>query len=350
MFFLQITIAAFLSSCILCFVLRQPAQKLGLVDWPNIRKHHIGTVPLIGGLAIFITFLGFFLVGIEQNPVLISAVTLLVALGIIDDMRDVSAIIKLTIQILAALILMLAGGIKITTLGSLPNGQEFLLGYWAYPFTIIAIVGLINAINMIDGLDGLAGCLTLLALLHLGLAMQLIDHPLNQQTLIEIAILAGAVSGFLVFNLGFMGGERKIFLGDAGSMILGLLLAYYLITASQSASQNEPLIDTLPTSLVPWIVALPVIDTLSLIYRRLCDGRSPLSPDRMHLHHMLLDIGLSPRRVLLIILGMAALLFWTGFFISRWNSILAGALFIILPIIYYHLIVRQLARYLATNK
>ena len=345
MFFLQITIAAFLSCYILCFVLRQPAQKLGLVDRPNIRKHHIGTVPLIGGVAIFITFLGFFLVGIDQNLVLISAVTLLVALGIIDDMRDLPAIIKLTIQIVAALILMLAGDTKITSLGSLPNGQEFLLGIWAYPLTIIAIVGLINAINMIDGLDGLAGCLTLLALVHLGLAMQLIDHPLNQPTLIEIVILAGAVSGFLVFNLGFMG-ERKIFLGDAGSMILGLLLAYYLITASQ----REPLIDTLPTSLVPWIVALPVIDTLSLIYRRLRDGRSPLSPDRMHLHHLLLDIGLSPRRVLLTMLGMAVLLFWTGFLISRWNSILAGTLFIILPIIYYCIITRKLVRNAAKNK
>ena len=125
--------------------------------------------------------------------------------------------------------------------------------------------------------------------------------------------------------------HKKIFLGDAGAMMLGLLLAYLLI----KVSQMQPLTSTLPTSLVAWIVALPVFETLTLMAMRIRLGRSAFSPDRNHLHHLLIDNGLSPRNTLLAILAIADILFWSGFAISQRGGLIAGLIFIIMPLGYY---------------
>ena len=250
---------------------------------------------------------------------------LLVVLGVIDDKLDMPASAKMAGQVGACLIVCVPGETVIRSLGTLPGGNELLLGSLALPLTVIALVGLINAINMIDGLDGLAGGLSILALGHLILAMHLIGKPLDGRQLLDISIILAALAAFLLFNLGLVPG-RKIFLGDAGSMMLGLFIGYQLI----DASQREPLTDTLPTSLVPWMVALPVFDTLRLIFSRLRNGRSPLSPDRTHLHHLLLDKGQSPRWSLMVILIAAGLLFWLGVVISAISSLTSGLLFIFL--------------------
>ena len=305
------------------------ARHVGLVDRPNERKQHEGHVPLVGGIAIFLTYaaVNFYLA--TPNNALLLATGLLICLGIIDDKVDLSAWIKLAGQTAAALIIVAFGGAIITSLGTLPGGRELLLGPFALPISVIAVVGLINAFNMIDGIDGLAGGLTVVALGNLMLAMHLIGKPLNTVAILEIAIFCGAVCGYLVLNLGFIH-SRKIFLGDAGSMMLGLFVAFHLI----DASQRQPLTDTLPTSLVPWMVAVPVIDTLRLIFTRARQGRSPLSPDRTHLHHIFLDKGLSPRLALITMLVLAEVLFWGGFFIGRWESLAAGGALIITTIIY----------------
>ena len=304
------------------------ARYVGLVDRPNARKQHEGHVPLVGGIAIFLTYaaVGFYLA--TPNNALLLAMGLLICLGIIDDKVDLSAWIKLAGQTAAALIIVAFGGAIITSLGTLPGGRELLLGPLALPVSVIAVVGLINAFNMVDGIDGLAGGLTMVALGNLMLAMHLIGKPLNTESIMEIAIFCGAVSGYLVLNLGFISG-RKIFLGDAGSMMLGLFIAFHLI----DASQRQPLTDTLPTSLVPWMVAVPVIDTLRLILTRLRRGRSPLSPDRTHLHHILLDGGMSPRLVLISILALAYLMFLSGFVLNTFNAIFAGLSFFLLIIL-----------------
>ena len=240
------------------------ARHVGLVDRPNERKQHEGTRAARWRHCNFPNLCrhrDFYLA--TPNNALLLAMGLLICLGIIDDKVDLSAWIKLG-QTGAALIIVIFGDAIITSLGTLPGGRELLLGPLALPVSVIAVVGLINAFNMIDGIDGLAGGLTVVALGNLMLAMHFIGKPLNTVSIMEIAIFCGAVSGYLVLNLGFIP-SRKVFLGDAGSMMLGLFVAFHLI----DASQRQPLTDTLPTSLVPWMVAVPVLDTIRLIFIRL---------------------------------------------------------------------------------
>lgn len=326
---LPLSVGAALSCLVACFALMPLARKLSLVDVPTGRKQHISDVPLIGGISIFLVFgLALAWQGMPE-PSLMLAMALLTALGVFDDKIDMPAIWKLSGQVLAALIACLGSGVIVTSLGTLPSGNELLLGPFALPMTVIALVGLINAMNMIDGIDGLAAGLALLALAHLAMAMSLIGKPLDSAAMTEITVFAGAIFGFLALNLGLVPG-RKVFLGDAGSMLLGLFIGVQLI----EASQRQPLADTLPTSLVPWMVALPVIDTLRLIFSRLKQGRSPLSPDRTHLHHILLDTGLSPRLTLIAMLFIADTLFWGGFALSGWDSLLSGLIFVLIILVY----------------
>ena len=316
---LSLFIYASLACFVLGLVIFPLARRIGLVDTPQGRKQHSGAVPLVGGVCILIVLLvGTFMQSAMDAP-LMAALILLTALGVLDDKYDIPALWKLGAQVFAALLVCLGGDVVVQSLGTLPSGDELLLGPFALPFTILALVGLINAMNMVDGLDGLAAGLALLALAHLVIAMQLIGKPVDPVNLTQTLIICGALVGFLVLNLGLVP-QRKIFLGDAGSMLLGLFIGVQLI----EASQLQPLIDTLPTSLVPWVVALPVIDTLRLIFSRLKQGRSPLSPDRTHMHHILLDRGLSPRLTLIAMLAFSDILFWGGYFASRVSGMVSG--------------------------
>jgi undecaprenyl-phosphate alpha-N-acetylglucosaminyl 1-phosphatetransferase len=320
------------------FILNPLAARLGLVDRPGGRKTHTGDIPLLGGVVIFITFTSVSAYLSALNAPLITAMALLLVLGLYDDRYDLKPTFKLLGQVGAALIIMFAGDIHIASLGSLSGGRELLLGIWGYPLTLVAIVGLINALNMSDGIDGLAASLTLLALAHLVMAMQLIGRPLGGDVLMEVIVFGAAIMGFFLLNIGLIK-NQKVFLGDTGSMILGLFLAYHLIMASQ----RQPLTDTLPTSLVPWMVALPVVDTLTLIYRRLRQGLSPMAPDRTHLHHLLMDTGLSARATLIVMLIMADVLFWSGFALSQFGGLVAGFIFVAVPFFYYWFVSKKLS-------
>lgn len=343
-FLIQMALASLAVSVVFSLLFTPLARRLGLVDKPGGRKTHTGNIPLLGGVVIFTTFCAVSAYLSTLNVALISAMGLLLALGLYDDRYDLPAIYKLLGQIGAAFIVVVVGDVHLVSLGSLPGGRELLLGIWGYPLTLIAIVGLINALNMSDGIDGLAAGLTLLALAHLVMAMRLIGQPLSEPVLLELVLFGSAVLGFLLLNMGLVK-KRKVFLGDTGSMILGLFLAYHLILASQ----REPIVDTLPTSLVPWMVALPVIDTLTLIYRRMRQGLSPMAPDRLHLHHLLMDTGLSARVTLIIMLGLADVLFWSGFALSKVNGLLSGFVFIVLPVLYYGLVMKKLSALRAQN-
>jgi undecaprenyl-phosphate alpha-N-acetylglucosaminyl 1-phosphatetransferase len=337
-FHANLALATFAVSVVMSFILVPVARRIGLVDKPGGRKTHAGDIPLLGGVVIFASFLALCAYLSALNGALISAMALLLFLGLYDDRYDLKPTYKLLGQVGAALILMLAGDIHITSLGSLPGGGELRLGLWGYPFTLIAIVGLINALNMSDGIDGLTSSLTLMALAHLVMAMHLIGRPLDEGVLVEIIVFSAAIFGFFILNLGLVK-NRKVFLGDTGSMILGLFLAYHLILASQ----RQPLTDTLPTSLVPWMVALPVIDTLTLIYRRIRQGLSPMAPDRTHLHHLIMDTGLSARATLIVMLVTADILFWSGFALGQFDGFVAGFVFVLLPIFYYGLVTKKLS-------
>lgn len=294
-------VAMFSSAAAIVFLYRY-AEAMGLVDRPSDRKHHTGNIPLIGGLSAFfgvlvgMCFIGEFSVFIKAQLV---TATVMVLLGALDDRFDLSVRTRLLVQSGAVLAVVAYTGVYIHTLGHL-FGYNLELGPSGIPLTVIAVIGLLNAFNMMDGIDGLAG---MLALVSIG-AITLFQGFSQWQSVILLLLLAAALLPHLAANLGLIG--RKIFLGDAGSMVVGYLLAWTLIQLSQESPVHLTTIDVL------WCVALPVMDTLAVTVRRLRDGTSPFKPDRGHIHHLLLDAGLSPRAVLATLVALALVLVFIG--------------------------------------
>jgi UDP-GlcNAc:undecaprenyl-phosphate GlcNAc-1-phosphate transferase len=232
----------------------------------------------------------------------------LVALGVADDLVDVRAAIKLFAQTACVACMVLPTGLLIRHVGILPLDHLLAL-QWAIPITIVAMVGLINGVNMMDGIDGLAGSLTLVSLFWFATAALVLGFDGE----FSISVLAAfCVIGFLGFNLRHPWRNRAgVFLGDAGSMMLGAILGYLAIAISQRGTGPG-----LSAVAVIWICAIPIVDTLSVAATRLAAGRSPLSSDRMHLHHLMLDAGFTQSQTVAalsacaIVLGGIGILGW----------------------------------------
>ena len=278
--------------------LRQLAFPIGLVDKPGGRKVHDGAVPLVGGLAMFLAFsLSALLwdLPLTKLAALLAGASVLVLVGVLDDLQELSSSLRFLAQIGAALIMALWGGVVLQDLGAIgPSGGMADLGLFAVPLTVFATVGVINAINMSDGIDGLAGSLTLVALVSLALAA---FWSGGGDWLSVLGLLIAAVVGFLFFNL--RPGRALVFMGDAGSMFLGFVLAWFLIQFSQGEDR------LMPPAVALWILAVPLIDTVAMMLRRILKGRSPFAADREHFHHVLLLAGFSPKATLAIIVFVA---------------------------------------------
>ena len=288
-------VAAFLSfvvTVLFMFALRPVAFAVGLVDIPGGRKRHGAPVPVIGGIAMSIGLgVGSALIARPMSwPPILIGVYLLVFVGTVDDRFDLPPNVRLIAQSCAALLVALASGIVVTSLGDF-FGYHAGLGPLAVPFTILFVVTLVNAFNLIDGLDGLAGGLAFLSLVVMALVSQ---GSLG-------AVSASVVAGYLLFNLPLgVNSAVRAFMGDAGSTVLGLIVAAFGIYLTQG-----PMASVSP-SIGLWFVAVPVFDLFATIVRRLLSNRSPFAPDHEHLHHVLADNGLSRRYTLVVILGLAA--------------------------------------------
>lgn len=264
---------------------RPLAAPLGLVDHPGGRKRHDVPVPVIGGLAMFLGLLPVLFAGGHGELVSLGlAMLLVVVVGAADDKVTVSPKVRLLLEGLAALILV-AGGASLRHLGDLvglgPLGTSF-----AAPFiTVICVVGTINALNMADGLDGLAGSLALGAVA----CFTAVAFASGEMQLAKVGCAAlGALAGFLAFNLRTRFRSRAaVFMGDAGSMLLGLLLAWLAI---HLAGQRPSLLT--PIGAV-WILAVPLLDMGTVMVHRMQHGGSPFAADRRHLHYVLVDAGLT---------------------------------------------------------
>jgi UDP-GlcNAc:undecaprenyl-phosphate GlcNAc-1-phosphate transferase len=301
--------------------LRKFAEQLGLIDRPNARKQHIGSVPLIGGLSIFLGLsVGAICYGHfgHFSWMLLGTAAVMVFLGALDDRNDLSVRSRLVVQAAAILTMIATTGIYVHRLGHV-LGIELELGWLGIPLTVIAVIGLLNAFNMMDGIDGLAGGLGLMSIGSILLFnSQVGDHAKPQGVVTIVTLLAVAILPFMLANLGMFG--RKIFMGDAGSMVLGYLLAWTLIELSQG---SQP---TLSSSDVLWCVALPVFDTFAVMYRRMREGKSPFKPDRGHIHHILMRAGLGPRSTLMALLVLSGGLILLGHLMHRLGP---GANFIV---------------------
>ena len=282
-------------------VVKSLAFRVGAVDVPkDNRRMHDHPIPRMGGLAIFFGFLLSVLIYVELTPELTGMLlggVIIVVLGIFDDIYALGAKFKLMVQIAAALVAVLSGNV----IEVLSNPNVFSsdlwweLGWLAYPVTIIWIVAITNAVNLIDGLDGLAcGVSTISSLTMLVISLAVADGPVA----VIMAALAGGCIGFLPYNLN----PAKIFMGDTGSTFLGYMLATVSIMGLFKFY-------AVISFAVPFLIlGLPIFDTANAIIRRVAAGRSPMSPDRGHVHHKLIDMGFNQKQAVAILYAISATL------------------------------------------
>lgn len=301
----------FIISLVLALVMtplvKKFAFKVGAIDKPNHRKVHTRIMPRLGGLAIYIAFVGgFFLLspllpeGLLRpsdmkliNALLVGG-TIIIVLGALDDRFELSAKVKLIGQIAAACVVVFGFDVKIDLL-NIPFGETMQpIAHWiAIPITILWIVGVTNAINLIDGLDGLAAGVSGIAIATIVVMASLMGF---QPIILLSTLLLGGIVGFLVFNFH----PAKIFMGDSGSLFLGFSLA----TLSMLGFKQVTIVSFVTPLL---IIGVPLSDTFFAIIRRWVNKRPVFAPDKGHLHHRLRDLGFSHRKTVLIIWGVAAI-------------------------------------------
>ncbi|MBN8265647.1 MAG: undecaprenyl/decaprenyl-phosphate alpha-N-acetylglucosaminyl 1-phosphate transferase, partial [Xanthomonadales bacterium] len=284
-------VAAFVLAALLPWWLEPAARRLDLMDYPKGRKDHERPTPVTGGLAMAIASILAYWAAPNLTPSIQAfciAAVLLVAVGLWDDKHDLRWYWRILAQVLAALVVIFWGGVRVEQLGPLFGLGQTSLGFLSVPFTVFATVGIINAMNMIDGADGLAGMLGLAALAMLCAASVYAGNLVLAE---RVAVLCGALAGFLVWNLRFPWRPRaRVFMGNAGSGFLGLVIAWVAFRLTQN--DGHPVNPVLAL----WLLPIPVMDTLVLIVRRLQEGRSPFAAGRDHIHHMMQDAGFGPTR------------------------------------------------------
>jgi UDP-GlcNAc:undecaprenyl-phosphate GlcNAc-1-phosphate transferase len=287
----------------------------GAIDKPNARKVHEKIMPRLGGLAIFFGVIaGYFAGGLYDqkiNTISVGAL-LIIIIGIFDDKYELSAKTKFAGQLLVAS-LILASGLKIDFV-TIPYIGSYELGFWSYPLTIFWIVAITNAINLIDGLDGLSAGVS-----AIGIATIAIMALLAGKVLIFTLslILLGSIIGFLFYNFH----PAKIFMGDTGALFLGYSISILSLLGLYKSV-------TLFSFLVPIIIlGVPVFDTTFAIIRRIVNRKPISAPDKSHLHHRLLALGLSHRNTVLAIYAFGILFSASAIIVSE--STLWGSIFII---------------------
>jgi len=304
------TAVALLFALVLIPVIRRMADHFKWYDRPSTRKIHTGLIPRLGGPGMYLSFLAAALLapmllrlifGGSVNVryqlrflTLFLGITLIHTVGLIDDFRNLKALFKFFIQLLAAGIVAF-GGFLIRSL-TLPYLGTISLGVLAYPVTILWIVAISNAINLIDGMDGLAGGISAFAALSMGIISLLQGAGL---TSILCFALFGATVGFLVFNFP----PAKIFMGDSGSLFLGFCLASIPLVGGISKAS------AFGTLLVPvTLLTIPILDTITSVIRRLRNRTPIIHPDKEHIHHKLLGMGLNQRQILGVLCGFSVYL------------------------------------------
>ena len=286
---------AFIISFIITPLLKKNAEKLGAIDVPDARKVHQRVMPRIGGLAIY---LGFLISVLVVFPItnellgLLAGSTIIMLFGIADDIRGVSPKVKLLGQIIAAGIVVMAGiSVEFITnpfANIMGGGAMIPLGVFAIPVTIFWIVGVTNAINLIDGLDGLAAGTSAIAAVTMAVIAVLEGHVM---VAIMAAILAASIFGFLKYNFH----PAEIFMGDSGSLFLGFSLSTLAIMGlTKSATVISVFVPIL-------ILGIPIFDTFFAVVRRYLQGKPIFQADKGHLHHRLLDMGLSHKQTVIAI-------------------------------------------------
>lgn len=289
----MLTLVSVIISFLLTPLIKKVAFKIKALDIPkDARKIHKEPIPLLGGIAIYISF-GLTMIlkkgTLDKSDVgILIGATIIVIGGLIDDLKDLRPRFKLLFQIGAAAILIFFGVNIISITNPFPIGNLYLdLGYWSIPLTIIWVVGITNALNLIDGVDGLAAGVAFICS-----ATIFVIAVLNgrREAALLTAVLSGSIFGFLPYNFN----PASIFMGDTGSQLLGFLLAAISLEGTIKSATTFAIA-------VPILAfGLPIYDTLFAMIRRKVNGKPIMQADRGHLHHRLLDMGLSQKQVVII--------------------------------------------------
>jgi UDP-GlcNAc:undecaprenyl-phosphate/decaprenyl-phosphate GlcNAc-1-phosphate transferase len=287
-------IVCFIISILITPLIKKLALIIGAIDKPNQRKVHQSTMPRLGGLAIFISFIVGMLILQPINPSSIAILigsSIIVITGICDDLFELSAKYKLLGQLAAAFTVVFLGDLQVLFI-NLPFGGHLEFGYLSIPFTILWIVGITNAINLIDGLDGLAAGVSSIALVTIS-GMALIQGNLFVVAVGTI-VLMGTL-GFLFYNFH----PASIFMGDTGALFLGFIISVLSLLGYKNV--------TFISFIIPVIIlGVPISDTFFAILRRIINNQPLSAPDKSHLHHCLLRLGYTHRQTVLLIYTMAA--------------------------------------------
>ncbi len=284
-------LVSFVMAILITPLVRRFAYLIGAVDHPNARKVHMRPMPRIGGLAIFISFLigyALLLPASRYNDAILIGAVVIILTGLIDDRFQLSARVKLMGQMIATVVV-LHSGMRIEMI-NLPFDQQLYLGSWSIPVTVLWLIGITNAINLIDGLDGLAAGVSSIALGTI--ALLAIIQGNVYLTMMALLLLASTL-GFLVHNFY----PAKIFMGDTGALFLGYMLAVFSLIGFKNVTLFSLVVPVL-------LLGLPISDTIFAIVRRLVQGRPPMSPDKSHMHHQLIDMGFTTRQAVLLMYGM----------------------------------------------
>lgn len=313
MFFYMTLILCFMCSILITPIVKKLAFRLGATDRPNDRKVHEKIMPRLGGLVIYISFMiGLFILRPDSPHHLgIMAGGLVIVLtGIFDDIYELSARVKLVSQIIAALIVVVWGGVQVNFI-NLPFGGMLEFGGFSIMITLLWIVGVTNAINLIDGLDGLAAGVSSIALISIsGMAIIMGDvYVITVGFLLLVSTL-----GFLKYNFY----PAKIFMGDTGALFLGYMISVLSLLGFKGV--------TFISFIIPIIIlGVPMTDTIFAIVRRLVK-KTPLSaPDKSHLHHCFLNLGFTHRQTVILIYAISAMFGLAAFIFSlttMWGSLL----------------------------
>ena len=308
MIYLSALVFSMFTTIALIPLLKDFSGKYLAIDYPGERKIHQHPIPKSGGIAMVLAGLVPILLWTPRDPFFRSLLIgswIIILFGFLDDMKDLPYGIKFIGQLVAGLIVVFYGGLQIKSIGALVPGQFQLPAGLAIPITMIVIVGVTNAINLSDGLDGLAGGISLLVFICIAYLAYLDG---NRGVVVVCSTMIGAILGFLRFNTH----PASIFMGDAGSQLLGFLAITLSLQLTQKNLKLAPILPLL-------IMGLPIMDTLRVMGERLLNGHTPFKADTRHLHHRLMKIGLFHSEAVLAIYCLHAAMV-TFAFLFRYHS------------------------------
>ncbi|WP_210447122.1 UDP-N-acetylglucosamine--undecaprenyl-phosphate N-acetylglucosaminephosphotransferase [Vibrio crassostreae] len=304
--------------CTIFLIYSRPlAIKFSFVDIPNTRKSHNGHIPLLGGLS---TLIGIWVINVMMPNLLpfqshyILLTSFLALVGLIDDKFDISAISRLIVLSLIAVWLAQSDGIILSYLGNFWGLGEVTLGAWSTLFSVCAVIGCITAFNMIDGIDGLLGSLASISIGSLGVMFWQAGY---QSISLFCFLFIVSMLAYVCFNLGInVKSKHKVFMGDSGSFLVGFTVLWLLVFATQKVEGVTNLGSAMKPVTALWIIAVPLMDMLLVISRRLVNKKSPLLADRTHIHHIVLRAGYTSKQALVGVSLLALLLAAIGILIE----------------------------------